>query len=89
MTTIFELIKNALVDATGGNIGLLYLAVFIVFVIYMAKLRLPAVSSVLLGFVLIYALASVFSPAFAPLLGIILLFIGAAIALIFFKIGRF
>jgi len=89
LTTIFELIKNSLIDAVYGNLGILYLTIFIVFIIYMAKLKIPAVPAILAGFVLLYAMVAVFSPAFAPLLGILLLFIGVGLAIIFFKIGRF
>jgi len=89
MATIFELIKNSLIDAVYGNLGILYLTIFIVFVIYMAKLRIPAIPAVLTGFVLLYAMTAVFSPAFAPLLGILLLFTGIGLAIVFFKIGRF
>lgn len=89
MTTIFELIKNSLIDAVYGDLGILYLTIFIVFIIYMAKLKMPAVPAILVGFVLLYAMAAVFSPAFAPLLGILLAFTGIGLAIVFFKIGRF
>lgn len=79
---------DALLRATFNDFGLLILIIFIAFAIMLAKFRVPLVPSVVLGFVLLFGLASLVVGVFLPLLLILVLVGGIGLAFVFFRLGR-
>jgi len=88
MADIWTLMFDALLRATFNDFGLLILIIFIAFAIMLAKFRVPLVPSVVLGFVLLFGLASLVVGVFLPLLLILVLVGGIGLAFVFFRLGR-
>lgn len=86
--TLWGMIWESLVDAAFGDVGLLFLVLFIVFVVVMAKFRMPIIPAVVVGFILLSVFASIMSPMFGRLLLVLVALGGIALAFVFFKLGR-
>lgn len=84
-----ELIWDSLVEATFGDVGLLLLVLFIVYIVVMAKFRVPIVPSAVIGIVLLVVLGSLFSPVFSPLLAVLIMLGGVALGYTLLKLGGF
>jgi len=88
VSDIFSLIWDALTQATFGDFVFLYLILFFVFVVYMVKLHMPIIPSLMIGFILMALLANIYWPIFSTLLALLIVFVGILVALLLFKLGR-